>query len=445
MALCLLAAATGCGRRETLVQVARPRRHAPHRQRRGAGRLGPAGRNRRARARHHDHTVRGPGGPRLQGLFARCQGWPNAGTFRPMEKSTPSTSARTPAGPMASRSRRAISWNPIAAFSRPALAASILHALPGDERGSLQQRKNHQLSTRSGFKALDDYTFVVSLAAPTPYLLAMMVHNSWYPVPISTIKKYGSPRRPDNQWTRPGTSRWQRPVLLKEWKINSHILVVEKSRIYWDAQSRPPEMAFISIPMGNEDTAERMFRSGQLHTQLTAPPSKVAFYRKYKPDQINDLSPALHLLLPLQRHAPAAQRQARAPGPGHVHRPPGHLRRRRSRGRKAGILFDPPGTGGFTAKAQLKEDLAAARKLLAEAGYPDGKNFPPSNSSSTPSQSHKAIAEAIQQCGRRTSTSTSACTTRNGRSIWIPPSIDYSIAPRRLGLAITTIPARFWN
>jgi oligopeptide transport system substrate-binding protein len=43
-----------------------------------------------------------------------------------------------------------------------------------------------------GFKAVDDHTLRVRLHSPTPYLLSMMIHNSWYPVPIATIKKYGA-------------------------------------------------------------------------------------------------------------------------------------------------------------------------------------------------------------------------------------------------------------
>jgi oligopeptide transport system substrate-binding protein len=65
------------------------------------------------------------------------------------------------------------------------------------------------------------------------------------------------------------------------------------------------------------------------------------------------------------------------------------------------FCFTPSNTAGFTATARLREDPAAARRLLAEAGYPDGKNFPNLALLYNTLQSHKAIAEAVQEMWRK--------------------------------------------
>jgi oligopeptide transport system substrate-binding protein len=57
----------------------------------------------------------------------------------------------------------------------------------------------------------------------------------------------------------------------------------------------------------------------------------------------------------------------------------------------------PPGTGGYVCKAQFQENVAEAKRLLAEAGYPDGKGMPPVEILYNTLESHRTIAEAIQQ------------------------------------------------
>ncbi len=250
-----------------------------------------------------------------------------------------------------------------------------------------------------GFKALDDYTLQITLHSPAPYLLSMMFQDSWDPVPVAVIKKYGAIDDPNNPWTRPGNFVGNGPFVLKEWRMNSHLLV-EKSPTYWDAANVKLNKIYFD-PTESLDTAERMFRSGQLHSDSTAPPSKVAFYRKYKPKLINvypllatyfykfnvtrppmnDKRVREALAMAIDRHA-ITETIARA-------------------GEEPAYFLTPPNTAGYTCQAKVKEDIAAARQLLAEAGYPDGKNFPTVEVLFNTLQSHKAIAEALQQMWKK--------------------------------------------
>jgi oligopeptide transport system substrate-binding protein len=71
-----------------------------------------------------------------------------------------------------------------------------------------------------GYKVIDDHTFQITLAAPTPYFLSLLCHTSWFPVHLPTIEKHGKPYERGNRWTRPENYVGNGPFNLAEWKIS---------------------------------------------------------------------------------------------------------------------------------------------------------------------------------------------------------------------------------
>ena len=61
--------------------------------------------------------------------------------------------------------------------------------------------------------------------------------------------------------------------------------------------------------------------------------------------------------------------------------------------------FTPP-SPKFKSEARIAGDLAEAKRLLAEAGFPEGRGFPQVSILYNTSENHRAIAEAIQQMWR---------------------------------------------
>jgi oligopeptide transport system substrate-binding protein len=61
----------------------------------------------------------------------------------------------------------------------------------------------------------------------------------------------------------------------------------------------------------------------------------------------------------------------------------------------------PPGLAGYIPPAGVPLDFAAARALLAEAGYPGGQGLPPLELLFNNSGNHRIIAEAVQDMWRR--------------------------------------------
>ena len=70
-------------------------------------------------------------------------------------------------------------------------------------------------------------------------------------------------------------------------------------------------------------------------------------------------------------------------------------------GERPALAFVPPGTGGYQPPEGLGYNPQEARRLLAEAGYPAGKNFPSFSILFDTRERNTAIAVEIQQMWKR--------------------------------------------
>ncbi|HZP60519.1 MAG TPA: ABC transporter substrate-binding protein, partial [Opitutaceae bacterium] len=61
----------------------------------------------------------------------------------------------------------------------------------------------------------------------------------------------------------------------------------------------------------------------------------------------------------------------------------------------------PPDTAGYTSQAKVPTDFDSARRLLAAAGFPGGKNFPVLEIQNKNDTTWRAILEAIQEMWKR--------------------------------------------
>ena len=250
-----------------------------------------------------------------------------------------------------------------------------------------------------GFEAPDPYTLIVHLKEPAAYFLQVCNHNSWYPVHLPTILKYGKFDEKSTAWTHPGNFVGNGPFRLKAWHSEQD-LVVERDPNYWDAANvRLKEIHF--LPTENLDTEERDFRAGQLHVTYEVPHSKIDVYRQKAP-QLLVISPyygtyyyRLNVTHPVLKDARVRRALAMA-----VDRE--SIVRNVTRGgeQPAHHLTPPDPHGGYVCRAGIPTDFDGARRLLAEAGYPDGKGLPPVELLINTSANHRAVAEVIQQTWR---------------------------------------------
>ncbi|HEU5080722.1 MAG TPA: peptide ABC transporter substrate-binding protein [Opitutaceae bacterium] len=253
--------------------------------------------------------------------------------------------------------------------------------------------------SETGFKALDDYTLQIVLRQPAPYFLNAVIHHAWYPVPTHVIEKFGGMSSRNTDWTRPGNFVGNGPFRLKEWHLNQR-LVVEKSPTYWDKQNvRLDEIVF--NPTDLADTAERMFRAGQLDVVYEVPLSKIATYKRERPEllRIEPFCGVYFYRLNTARKPLDDVRVRRALSLA-IDRN-SIVKNVTLGGEEPAYNFVPPGLAGFNSENKVKEDAAEARRLLAEAGYPNGTNFPKVDLLFNTLEKHRVIGEAIQQMWRK--------------------------------------------
>lgn len=246
-----------------------------------------------------------------------------------------------------------------------------------------------------GVRAVNDSTLEITLNAGTPYFLSMLNHYSWYPVHPPTILKHGKMDELHTPWTRPGNYVGNGVFVLDTWEVNK-VIVVKKNPLHWDAQIvRLEAIHFHAIEKAL--TEERAFRAGDLHVTGTVPLDKIEKYQQKSPELLM-VSPYIgtYYYLFNVEQPPLDDVRVRKALSMSIDRAAicTHVL-------KAGQLpayhFVPPDTGGYTSQARVTYDIAAAKTLLAEAGYPDGEGFPGFELLYNTNESHRKIAEVIQQ------------------------------------------------
>lgn len=249
--------------------------------------------------------------------------------------------------------------------------------------------------TQVGVKALDEHTLQVRLNAPTPYFIQLMNHHSTYAVHRATIEKFGKSTDRFTPWTRVENIVSNGPFRLKKWQLNRRISV-EKSDTYWD-RDRVQLNGIEFYPAENISSEERMFRVGQLHYSYTIPLDKIPVYRAMENSPyvnapylgtyfylLNTNKPPLDDVRVRQALSLAVDRERLNNTVLHGTNIPAY-----------GIT--PPGTLGYQPPKVFDYDVVKARRLLAEAGYPDGAGWPGLELMYNTSESHQKIAVALQQ------------------------------------------------
>ena len=280
----------------------------------------------------------------------------------------------------------------------PALASQytfLFHAVRGADEFAAGKLTDF---SAVGFAAPDPHTLVVTLTRPTPYFLGIVSNNAiWYPVHRATIERHGRIDQRGTGWTRPENFAGNGPFVLKSWQPNQ-VIVVEKSATYWDAAHvRLHAVHFHAID--NPDSQELAFRAGQLHVTTGVPSAKATAY-------LADHSPLL-LRTPLLSTMFINVNTAR---PGlNDQRIRLALAQALARARFSERLMParttpaysivPEGMPGYHPGVRIKEDLASARALFAEAGFPNGNGFPALELSCETAASIELV-QAIQESWR---------------------------------------------
>ena len=248
--------------------------------------------------------------------------------------------------------------------------------------------------SKVGFEAPDPFTFVVRLKTPAGYFLSILNHNAWYPIHLPTILKFGKLDQPNTRWTSVGNFVGNGPFRLKSWTVEKE-LVVEKNPTYWNAGIvRLKEIHYLNTE--DIDTEERSFRAGQLHATYELPQSKIDVYRQQAPELLQ-ISPYLGVYFYRFNvtHPALRDRRVRRALAMAIDRD-GIVKHVTRGGQQPAHVYTPPHPSGYQCQSPIPTDYEGARRLLAEAGFPDGRGLPPVELLINTSENHRAVAEAIQ-------------------------------------------------
>ena len=252
--------------------------------------------------------------------------------------------------------------------------------------------------SQTGFQAPDARTLVFHLIQPTPFLLHALNQYPWYPVPIATLRKFGALTQRNTAWTRPENFVGNGPYLLKSWQPNQ-LIVAERSPTYWDrARVKIDEIQLYPTEMA--DAEERMFRAGQLDMTNEVPLTKLAVYQRDHPESVRvDPYDGLYFYRYNVARKPFDDVRVRRALALAIDRET-LVRKVTLAGEQPAYNFVPQNLLGYRSEHAFKADVAEARRLLAEAGYPGGRGFPRVDLLYNTLEKHKTIGEAIQQMWR---------------------------------------------
>ena len=248
-----------------------------------------------------------------------------------------------------------------------------------------------------GLVAVDDVTFRIDLEYQTPLMLDYLSYHIFYPARADVVE--ADPRG----WTsKPETALGNGPFMLADWQHNSEMTLV-KNPHYWDADNVKIDKV-------------RMVMITDSNTALAA-------FKGRKVDLIDNIPPQMTPQLIKSGEAKVAPTLGTSFSVFNVTRAPfdNPLVRRAFTlavdrtvmaekvamgGQKPAVAFIPYGIPGVETEKDFRAeggdflpdraDVEQAKKLLAEAGYPDGKGFPKVVYKYNLNPINKAIAEALQ-------------------------------------------------
>ncbi len=238
---------------------------------------------------------------------------------------------------------------------------------------------------------------MVELENPTPYFLNILTHYSTWPVHPDTVEKYGGMISRNNQWTRVNNFVGNGPFKLESWEINK-ALKVSRNELYWGNSSNKIN-GIEFIPIENELTQDRLFRSGGIHLANTVPTEKIKRYRDERPNEFNEHNyfGTYYYRINTNKY-PLNNLNFRKALSLSIDREL-IVKSILKGNQKISYSFTPPDNNGYNPKTKLDFNPVKAKQFLEKSGY--DMNNPSLEILYNTSEGHQKIAQAIQEMWKK--------------------------------------------
>lgn len=255
-------------------------------------------------------------------------------------------------------------------------------------------------------KAINDKTFEVKLESKVPYFMSLTSFFCFMPVRKDIVEKYG-----DGWEKNPKTCVTNGPFYLEEYKLGDYMIIAKNPKFHEKNLVKIDKVKMVFV--AEQTTALNAFNAGDIHVNQEIPPAELPRLIAEEPNLVfaprlqtayiifnvdkppfNDprVRKAFSLALDRKALCEKALKGGEIPATGII--PPviplsdGKSARKLAANGKPVMEF-----GVDPNAARVKE----AQKLLADAGYPNGKGFPKITYSFVTRESLKKLSEAMQE------------------------------------------------
>lgn len=246
-------------------------------------------------------------------------------------------------------------------------------------------------------EVIDDQTIKVKLVSGAPYFLDLTAFPTYYPLHQETVKA------DDEGWhLKPETTIVNGPFKLE--KREQGRLEYVPNEYYWDAASVKLDRLIFTM-VEDMNTELTMFENGEVDMTHEVPGAEIPRLKNDMPDELHifpylgtyyyifncekkpfdDVRVRKALTMAIDRKAICEEVTMGGELPAFAFVPPG--------------ITDVEDDSDFREIGGdfFEEDVEEAKKLLADAGYPDGKGFPAFEILYNTLDQHKIIAEAVME------------------------------------------------
>jgi oligopeptide transport system substrate-binding protein len=237
-------------------------------------------------------------------------------------------------------------------------------------------------------RAVNARTFEVTLVGPVPYAIEMMAHYAFSPLPLHVMERYG------NNWTRPENIVGNGPFVLQEYIPNSRVVVVPNTR-YWDRAN--VHLTKITFDCNeNDNTMYQAFISGEADWSTGIPVTRIDEVKLHPHYQVSPQAGSYYIIPNTRDHAPLRDVRVRKAISMAINRQ--ELIDNILKGGQLPATAITFPMEGYTPATGNGYNLTEARRLLAEAGYPNGQGLPSFEYVyNSGVESHRVIGEYLQQ------------------------------------------------